>query len=103
MFFIARPINAAPIAVFCNTPMIISGVCGLLVGIGIGIGFGSLIFNPFYSDSLGGGIWFGKKRRKRDIKEHHIRETDNYTWQMNPEHGLMLEKIEQAKQLYDNK
>ena len=46
-----------------------AGITGLLVGIGIGIGFGALIFNPFRAGKVGGGLWFGKKRRKRGVQE----------------------------------
>ena len=83
----------------CNIPAIVSGVCGLLVGIGIGIGFGALIFHPFNSNGLGGGIWFGRKRRKRQAKH---RKDDRYV--NNPisqEDFSMLKAIHHAEKLYD--
>ena len=98
-YLTARPIHT-PIGEYCNIPAIISGVCGLLVGIGMGIGFGALIFHPFNSNSLGGGIWFGKKRRKRHSKDQHTK-SDSYTLQMDHKNTLILQKIDQAKQLYD--
>ena len=48
-------------------PAICAGITGLFVGIGIGIGFGALIFNPYRAGRVGGGIWFGKRRRKRSL------------------------------------
>ena len=42
---------------------------GLLVGIGMGIGFGALMFDCYRNGRLGGGIWFGKRRRRRSVGE----------------------------------
>ena len=58
----SRPVNTPRGPLF--NPALVSGVCGLLVGVGIGIGFGALIFHPFNSGNIGGGVWFGKRRKK---------------------------------------
>ena len=47
------------------SPTICAGVTGLLVGIGMGIGFGALMFDCYRNGRVGGGIWFGKRRRRR--------------------------------------
>ena len=87
----------------CNVPAIISGVCGLLIGIGMGIGFGALIFHPFSSSSLGGGIWFGKKRKKRDSKYGNTK-SNQYTIQtLADQNSMIVEKIQRARQLYSGK
>ena len=98
----SRPIlpSQYPLKGILSTPVVISGVCGLLFGIGIGIGFGALIFHPFYSGDIGGGIWFGKKRRKRQAKNKYTTSND-YAWKNEHENNLILKKIEQAKQLFD--
>ena len=44
-------------------PVICAGISGLLLGTGIGIGFGALIFDCYRNGRLGGGIWFGRKKR----------------------------------------
>ena len=75
-------------------------MCGLLAGIGIGIGFGALIFHPFNSNSIGGGIWLGKKRRKRYTKANYIENEDLAT---NEQNSLILTRIDEASKLYDNK
>ena len=53
-----------------------AGFGGLAIGIALGIGFGALIWDrPWKHGNVGGGIWFGKKkRRKRDVesKENNI-------------------------------
>ena len=43
--------------------------------IGIGIGFGALIFNRRYRyGGLGGGIWYGRKRRETYDEDNGIQE-----------------------------
>ena len=49
------------------SPTICAGVTGLLVGIGMGIGFGALMFDCYRNGRVGGGIWFGKRRKRRSI------------------------------------
>ena len=52
-----------------------SGLGGLALGIALGIGFGALIFDrPWKHGNVGGGIWFGKKRKRREVEreEGHI-------------------------------
>lgn len=44
-------------------PVICAGISGLLLGTGIGIGFGALIFDCYRNGRVGGGIWFGRKKR----------------------------------------
>ena len=44
-------------------PAICAGISGLLLGTGIGIGFGALIFDCYRNGRIGGGIWFGRKKR----------------------------------------
>ncbi|XP_059093043.1 uncharacterized protein LOC131888252 [Tigriopus californicus] len=59
------------------SPAICSGITGLVVGTGIGIGIGALIFNrPWNRGNVGGGIWFGK-RRKRDLWNHEEEDDDD--------------------------
>ena len=78
-------------------------MCGLLIGIGMGIGFGALIFHPFSSSSLGGGIWFGKKRKKRDSKYENTK-SNQYTIQtLADQNSMIVEKIQRASQLYGGK
>jgi len=48
------------------SPTICSGITGLLVGIGLGVGLGAVIFNRPYSNGIGGGVWFGKRRKRSD-------------------------------------
>lgn len=61
------------------SPAICAGITGLVVGTGIGIGIGALIFNrPWNRGNIGGGIWFGK-RRKRDLW-NIIAEDDDDDW-----------------------
>ena len=72
----------------------------------MGIGIGALIFHPFNSNSLGGGIWFGKKRRKRNIKNKHmesVNNNDNQGWSTDEASDLILKWIDDAKELYDEK
>ena len=83
----------------CNIPAIVSGVCGLLVGIGIGIGFGALIFHPFNSNGLGGGIWFGRKRRKRQTRNR--KDDKHVNNPISQEDFSMLKAIHHAEKLYD--
>merc|ERR1712141_161261 len=73
-------------------PAICTGITGLLVGIGIGIGFGALIFNPFRSGRVGGGLWFGKKRRKRSM----ISDED-----IVDDQGNIIEVIDDERHRYD--
>ena len=80
----------------CNIPAIVSGVCGLLVGIGIGIGFGALIFNPYRAGKVGGGIWFGKKRRKRGI----LYDEDNEEYV--DEKNKIIDSIDEANYRYED-
>ena len=75
----------------------------MLVGIGIGIGFGALIFHPFNSNGLGGGIWFGKKRRKRQIKDRKRINHDTNNEPMNEEKISILQWINQAEKTYNDK
>ena len=72
----------------------------------MGIGIGALIFHPFNSNSLGGGIWFGKKRRKRNIKNKHMESVNNngnQGWSTYEASDLILKRIDDAKELYDEK
>ena len=72
----------------------------------MGIGIGALIFHPFNSNSLGGGIWFGKKRRKRNIKNKHMESVNNngnQGWSTDEASDLILKRIDDAKELYDEK
>ena len=68
-----------------------------MVGIGIGIGFGALIFNPYRPGRVGGGIWFGKKRRKRSLISD-----DDYDYDYFNEHDKIFGHIDDAKDLYDD-
>ena len=49
-----------------------AGFGGLALGIALGIGFGALIWDrPWKHGNVGGGIWFGKKRRrKREVERN---------------------------------
>ena len=67
-----------------------------MVGIGIGIGFGALIFNPFRSGKVGGGLWFGKKRRKRSML------TDEDYEDLFEEQDKIIESIEEARGRYED-
>ena len=68
----------------------------------MGIGIGALIFHPFNSNSLGGGIWFGKKRRKRNIKNKHMESVnENQGWTTDEASDLILNRINDAKDLYE--
>ena len=111
LFFISIFSNSIPYNVSSNSflapqppvpgasinPAICSGITGLLVGIGIGIGFGALIFNPYRSGRVGGGIWFGKKRRKRSLMSD-----DEYDDEFFNEHDKIMGDIGNAKDLYDD-
>ena len=35
----------------------------------MGIGFGALMFDCYRNGRVGGGIWFGKRRRRRSVGE----------------------------------
>lgn len=70
----------------------------MLVGIGIGIGFGALIFHPFNSNGLGGGIWFGRKRRKRQAKNR--KDDKHVNNPMKQEDFSILKAIHHAEKLY---
>ena len=92
-FFILAP--QPPVPGSTINPTICAGITGLLVGIGIGIGFGALIFNPYRAGKVGGGIWFGKKRRKRGVI------IDEDYDEVFEEQDKILETIEEAKDRYD--
>ena len=72
----------------------------MLVGIGMGIGFGALIFHPFNTNSLGGGIWFGKKRKKRQTKGGKKNKFVSFIEPMDHEKISILERINQAEKLF---
>ena len=93
-FFILAP--QPPVPGSTINPTICAGITGLLVGIGIGIGFGALIFNPYRAGKVGGGIWFGKKRRKRGVDA-----IDEDYEELFDEQDKILETIEEAKDRYD--
>ena len=46
---------------------------------------------------MGGGIWFGKKRRKRSLISD-----DDYDYDYFNEHDKIFEHIDDAKDLYDD-
>ena len=80
-------------------PTICAGVTGLLVGIGMGIGFGALIFSPWLragKGGVGGGLWFGKRRRKRSLM------TDEDYDELFEEHDKIIESIEDARGRYED-
>jgi hypothetical protein len=64
------------------SPTICAAVTGFLVGIGIGIGFGALIFDRPWNrgGGLGGGLWFGRRKRSVLDQVSQFRSTsDNFT------------------------
>lgn len=59
---------------------ICAGLSGLGIGVALGIGIGALIWNRswYRNNGVSGGIWVGKKRRKRGLvseEENRIMET----------------------------
>ena len=54
-------------------PMVCVGITAFLVGTAIGIGFGVLIANNRYRNGVGGGIWFGKRRKRSSENEETSR------------------------------
>ena len=62
------------------------GLTSFLIGTGLGIGMGVLITRSRYSNTIGGGIWFGK-RRKRSLENRQ---------------SHVLQAIEEAKLKYNS-
>ena len=55
-----------------------AGLGGVALGVALGIGFGALIFDrPWKHGNVGGGIWFGKRRRKREVERKGQEEDDD--------------------------
>ncbi len=50
-------------------PTICVGITAFIIGTAIGIGFGVLIANNKYRNGIGGGIWFGRKKRSLTIDD----------------------------------
>ena len=71
-----------------------------LVGIGIGIGFGALIFNRRYY-GWGAGICVGRKRRSASNVPYSLQEEQQYLDSIQTEEDLALGKLIKALQTYE--
>jgi len=73
-------------------PVLCVGVTAFMVGTAIGIGIGVLITNNRYRNGFGGGIWFGK-RKKRSAKSSEAKELSEIS-------GKVLDSLHKAEQIY---